>query len=106
MEEASETRPCALTFRPEFPQRPGMNRSFFRTACRADELRQIVVLQVNVCVSASRAQSLGLELSTEALDWNSLPPDMTGCMGPVPLKRAIQRSWNTHRQSDPGGRFS
>ncbi|MCT4364571.1 MAG: ATP-dependent chaperone ClpB [Synechococcaceae cyanobacterium MAG-AL1] len=79
-------------FRPEFLNR--LDESIIFHSLRADELREIVVLQVERLRQRLESRKLGLELSTEALDWIAAA-GYDPVYGARPLKRAIQRELET-----------
>ena len=79
-------------FRPEFLNR--LDESIIFHSLRSEELRQIVVLQVERLRRRLEGRKLGLELSTAALDWLA-SAGYDPVYGARPLKRAIQRQLET-----------
>jgi ATP-dependent Clp protease ATP-binding subunit ClpB len=79
-------------FRPEFLNR--LDESIIFHSLRSEELRQIVVLQVERLRQRLEGRKLGLELSTAALDWIATA-GYDPVYGARPLKRAIQRELET-----------
>ena len=79
-------------FRPEFLNR--LDESIIFHSLRSEELRQIVVLQVERLRQRLEGRKLGLELSTTALDWIATA-GYDPVYGARPLKRAIQRELET-----------
>jgi len=79
-------------FRPEFLNR--LDESIIFHSLRAEELREIVVLQIERLRQRLEGRKLGLELSTEALDWIAAA-GYDPVYGARPLKRAIQRELET-----------
>jgi ATP-dependent Clp protease ATP-binding subunit ClpB len=79
-------------FRPEFLNR--LDESIIFHSLTQAELRQIVELQVQRLAQRLEEKKLGLELSTEALDWLA-GVGYDPVYGARPLKRAIQRELET-----------
>jgi ATP-dependent Clp protease ATP-binding subunit ClpB len=79
-------------FRPEFLNR--LDESIIFHSLTQAELRQIVELQVRRLAQRLEEKKLGLELSTEALDWLA-GVGYDPVYGARPLKRAIQRELET-----------
>jgi ATP-dependent Clp protease ATP-binding subunit ClpB len=79
-------------FRPEFLNR--LDESIIFHSLRSEELRQIVVLQVERLRRRLEGRKMGLELSTAALDWLA-SAGYDPVYGARPLKRAIQRQLET-----------
>ena len=79
-------------FRPEFLNR--LDESIIFHSLRADELRQIVELQVKRLAKRLEDRKLGLELDEPALDWLA-GVGYDPVYGARPLKRAIQRQLET-----------
>ncbi|MEB3333219.1 MAG: AAA family ATPase, partial [Synechococcaceae cyanobacterium] len=79
-------------FRPEFLNR--LDESIIFHSLKAEELRQIVELQVKRLAQRLEEKKLTLELSAEALDWLA-GVGYDPVYGARPLKRAIQRELET-----------
>ncbi|QPN59381.1 ATP-dependent chaperone ClpB [Synechococcus sp. CBW1002] len=79
-------------FRPEFLNR--LDESIIFHSLKAEELRQIVDLQVQRLARRLEERKLSLKLSTEALDWLAAV-GYDPVYGARPLKRAIQRELET-----------
>ncbi|MCT0212983.1 MULTISPECIES: ATP-dependent chaperone ClpB [unclassified Synechococcus] len=79
-------------FRPEFLNR--LDETIIFHSLRAEELRQIVVLQVERLRRRLEERKLDLTLSTAALDWIATV-GYDPVYGARPLKRAIQRELET-----------
>jgi ATP-dependent Clp protease ATP-binding subunit ClpB len=79
-------------FRPEFLNR--LDESIIFHSLKAEELRQIVVLQVQRLARRLEDRKLGLELDGAALDWLAAV-GYDPVYGARPLKRAIQRELET-----------
>jgi ATP-dependent Clp protease ATP-binding subunit ClpB len=79
-------------FRPEFLNR--LDESIIFHSLKAEELRQIVDLQVQRLARRLEERKLSLQLSTEALDWLAAV-GYDPVYGARPLKRAIQRELET-----------
>jgi ATP-dependent Clp protease ATP-binding subunit ClpB len=79
-------------FRPEFLNR--LDETIIFHSLSSEELRQIVVLQVERLRRRLEDRKLGLELSTAALDWIA-NAGYDPVYGARPLKRAIQRQLET-----------
>ena len=79
-------------FRPEFLNR--LDETIIFHSLRADELRQIVELQVKRLSKRLEEKKLGLQLDGEALDWLA-GVGYDPVYGARPLKRAIQRELET-----------
>jgi ATP-dependent Clp protease ATP-binding subunit ClpB len=79
-------------FRPEFLNR--LDESIIFHSLRADELRQIVDLQVKRLAKRLDDRKLALELDGPALDWLA-GVGYDPVYGARPLKRAIQRQLET-----------
>jgi ATP-dependent Clp protease ATP-binding subunit ClpB len=79
-------------FRPEFLNR--LDESIIFHSLKAEELRQIVDLQVKRLAKRLQERKLGLQLDGEALDWLA-GVGYDPVYGARPLKRAIQRELET-----------
>ncbi|MFM8277189.1 MAG: AAA family ATPase, partial [Cyanobium sp.] len=79
-------------FRPEFLNR--LDESIIFHSLKAEELRQIVELQVKRLAKRLEEKKLGLRLDAEALDWLA-GVGYDPVYGARPLKRAIQRELET-----------
>ncbi|MFN5194258.1 MAG: ATP-dependent chaperone ClpB [Cyanobacteriota bacterium] len=79
-------------FRPEFLNR--LDETIIFHSLRAEELRQIVELQVQRLASRLEDRKIGLELDPAALDWVA-GVGYDPVYGARPLKRAIQRQLET-----------
>ena len=79
-------------FRPEFLNR--LDETIIFHSLRREELRQIVVLQVNRLRERLGDRKLGLEISDRAADWLA-NAGYDPVYGARPLKRAIQRELET-----------
>ncbi len=79
-------------FRPEFLNR--LDESIIFHSLKAEELRQIVELQVQRLARRLEERKLGLELDAAALDWLAAV-GYDPVYGARPLKRAIQRELET-----------
>ena len=79
-------------FRPEFLNR--LDESIIFHSLKAEELRQIVELQVKRLAKRLEEKKLGLQLDGEALDWLA-GVGYDPVYGARPLKRAIQRELET-----------
>jgi ATP-dependent Clp protease ATP-binding subunit ClpB len=79
-------------FRPEFLNR--LDESIIFHSLKAEELRQIVELQVKRLARRLEEKKLGLQLDGEALDWLA-GVGYDPVYGARPLKRAIQRELET-----------
>lgn len=79
-------------FRPEFLNR--LDETIIFHSLRREELRQIVVLQVNRLRERLGDRKLGLEISDTAADWLA-NAGYDPVYGARPLKRAIQRELET-----------
>ncbi|MEB3305260.1 MAG: ATP-dependent chaperone ClpB [Cyanobacteriota bacterium] len=79
-------------FRPEFLNR--LDESIIFHSLKAEELRQIVDLQVKRLAKRLEERKLGLQLDGEALDWLA-GVGYDPVYGARPLKRAIQRELET-----------
>jgi len=79
-------------FRPEFLNR--LDESIFFHSLKAEELRQIVELQVKRLARRLEDKKLGLQVDGEALDWLA-GVGYDPVYGARPLKRAIQRELET-----------
>ncbi|MFN7820504.1 MAG: ATP-dependent chaperone ClpB, partial [Cyanobacteriota bacterium] len=79
-------------FRPEFLNR--LDETIIFHSLKAEELRQIVDLQVKRLAKRLEERKLGLELDGEALDWLA-GVGYDPVYGARPLKRAIQRELET-----------
>jgi ATP-dependent Clp protease ATP-binding subunit ClpB len=79
-------------FRPEFLNR--LDESIIFHSLKAEELRQIVELQVKRLARRLEDKKLGLEVDPEALDWLA-GVGYDPVYGARPLKRAIQRELET-----------
>jgi ATP-dependent Clp protease ATP-binding subunit ClpB len=79
-------------FRPEFLNR--LDESIIFHSLRAEELRQIVELQVKRLARRLEEKKLGLQVDGEALDWLA-GVGYDPVYGARPLKRAIQRELET-----------
>jgi ATP-dependent Clp protease ATP-binding subunit ClpB len=79
-------------FRPEFLNR--LDESIIFHSLRAEELRQIVELQVKRLARRLEEKKLGLQVEGEALDWLA-GVGYDPVYGARPLKRAIQRELET-----------
>ncbi|RZO50406.1 MAG: ATP-dependent chaperone ClpB [Prochlorococcus sp. MED-G132] len=79
-------------FRPEFLNR--LDETIIFHSLRREELRQIVVLQVNRLRERLGDHKLGLEISDKAADWLA-NAGYDPVYGARPLKRAIQRELET-----------
>ncbi|WP_216923203.1 ATP-dependent chaperone ClpB [Synechococcus sp. CCAP 1479/9] len=79
-------------FRPEFLNR--LDESIIFHSLKAEELRQIVELQVQRLARRLEERKLGLELDSAALDWLAAV-GYDPVYGARPLKRAIQRELET-----------
>jgi ATP-dependent Clp protease ATP-binding subunit ClpB len=79
-------------FRPEFLNR--LDESIIFHSLKADELRQIVELQVKRLTRRLEDKKLGLALDGKALDWLAAV-GYDPVYGARPLKRAIQRELET-----------
>ncbi|MFN9546689.1 MAG: ATP-dependent chaperone ClpB [Cyanobacteriota bacterium] len=79
-------------FRPEFLNR--LDESIIFHSLKAEELRQIVELQVKRLAKRLEDKKLGLQLDGEALDWLA-GVGYDPVYGARPLKRAIQRELET-----------
>jgi ATP-dependent Clp protease ATP-binding subunit ClpB len=79
-------------FRPEFLNR--LDESIIFHSLKAEELRQIVELQVKRLTKRLEDKKLGLRLDSEALDWLA-GVGYDPVYGARPLKRAIQRELET-----------
>ncbi len=79
-------------FRPEFLNR--LDESIIFHSLKAEELRQIVELQVKRLARRLEDRKLGLELDGNALDWLAAV-GYDPVYGARPLKRAIQRELET-----------
>jgi len=79
-------------FRPEFLNR--LDESIIFHSLRAEELRQIVELQVRRLAKRLEEKKLGLQVDAEALDWLA-GVGYDPVYGARPLKRAIQRELET-----------
>jgi len=79
-------------FRPEFLNR--LDETIIFHSLRAEELRQIVELQVQRLAKRLQEKKLGLQINAEALDWLA-GVGYDPVYGARPLKRAIQRELET-----------
>ena len=79
-------------FRPEFLNR--LDESIIFHSLKAEELRQIVELQVKRLAKRLEEKKLGLQVDDEALDWLAAV-GYDPVYGARPLKRAIQRELET-----------
>jgi ATP-dependent Clp protease ATP-binding subunit ClpB len=79
-------------FRPEFLNR--LDESIIFHSLKAEELRQIVDLQVKRLARRLEEKKLGLQVEGEALDWLA-GVGYDPVYGARPLKRAIQRELET-----------
>jgi ATP-dependent Clp protease ATP-binding subunit ClpB len=79
-------------FRPEFLNR--LDETIIFHSLKAEELRQIVELQVKRLAKRLEEKKLGLQLDTAALDWLAAV-GYDPVYGARPLKRAIQRELET-----------
>jgi ATP-dependent Clp protease ATP-binding subunit ClpB len=79
-------------FRPEFLNR--LDESIIFHSLKAEELRQIVELQVKRLAKRLEEKKLGLQLDNESLDWLA-GVGYDPVYGARPLKRAIQRELET-----------
>jgi ATP-dependent Clp protease ATP-binding subunit ClpB len=79
-------------FRPEFLNR--LDETIIFHSLKAEELRQIVDLQVKRLTKRLEERKLGLQLDGEALDWLA-GVGYDPVYGARPLKRAIQRELET-----------
>jgi len=79
-------------FRPEFLNR--LDETIIFHSLKAEELRQIVELQVKRLAQRLEDRKLGLELGADALDWLA-GVGYDPVYGARPLKRAIQRELET-----------
>ena len=79
-------------FRPEFLNR--LDESIIFHSLRAEELREIVELQVQRLAQRLEDKKLGLQLNADALDWLAAV-GYDPVYGARPLKRAIQRELET-----------
>ncbi|MFM7236599.1 MAG: ATP-dependent chaperone ClpB, partial [Cyanobium sp.] len=79
-------------FRPEFLNR--LDETIIFHSLKAEELRQIVDLQVKRLARRLEEKKLGLQLDSEALDWLA-GVGYDPVYGARPLKRAIQRELET-----------
>jgi ATP-dependent Clp protease ATP-binding subunit ClpB len=79
-------------FRPEFLNR--LDETIIFHSLKAEELRQIVELQVKRLAKRLEEKKLGLRLDGEALDWLA-GVGYDPVYGARPLKRAIQRELET-----------
>jgi ATP-dependent Clp protease ATP-binding subunit ClpB len=79
-------------FRPEFLNR--LDETIIFHSLRAEELRQIVELQVQRLARRLQEKKLGLQINTDALDWLA-GVGYDPVYGARPLKRAIQRELET-----------
>jgi ATP-dependent Clp protease ATP-binding subunit ClpB len=79
-------------FRPEFLNR--LDESIIFHSLKAEELRQIVELQVKRLARRLEDKKLGLQVDGEALDWLA-GVGYDPVYGARPLKRAIQRELET-----------
>jgi ATP-dependent Clp protease ATP-binding subunit ClpB len=79
-------------FRPEFLNR--LDESIIFHSLKAEELRQIVELQVKRLAKRLEEKKLGLQVEAEALDWLA-GVGYDPVYGARPLKRAIQRELET-----------
>ncbi len=79
-------------FRPEFLNR--LDETIIFHSLRADELRQIVGLQVQRLAKRLEDRKINLETSSESLDWLA-SAGYDPVYGARPLKRAIQRQLET-----------
>jgi ATP-dependent Clp protease ATP-binding subunit ClpB len=79
-------------FRPEFLNR--LDESIIFHSLKAEELRQIVELQVKRLAKRLEEKKLGLQLDDESLDWLA-GVGYDPVYGARPLKRAIQRELET-----------
>ena len=79
-------------FRPEFLNR--LDESIIFHSLKAEELRQIVELQVKRLARRLEDKKLGLQVDAEALDWLA-GVGYDPVYGARPLKRAIQRELET-----------
>jgi ATP-dependent Clp protease ATP-binding subunit ClpB len=79
-------------FRPEFLNR--LDESIIFHSLKADELRQIVELQVKRLARRLEEKKLGLQVHSDALDWLA-GVGYDPVYGARPLKRAIQRELET-----------
>jgi ATP-dependent Clp protease ATP-binding subunit ClpB len=79
-------------FRPEFLNR--LDETIIFHSLKAEELRQIVDLQVKRLAKRLEEKKLGLQLDGEALDWLA-GVGYDPVYGARPLKRAIQRELET-----------
>ncbi|MFN6353271.1 MAG: ATP-dependent chaperone ClpB, partial [Cyanobacteriota bacterium] len=79
-------------FRPEFLNR--LDETIIFHSLKAEELRQIVELQVKRLTKRLEDKKLGLRLDSEALDWLA-GVGYDPVYGARPLKRAIQRELET-----------
>ncbi|MFM7550148.1 MAG: ATP-dependent chaperone ClpB, partial [Cyanobacteriota bacterium] len=79
-------------FRPEFLNR--LDESIIFHSLKAEELRQIVELQVKRLAKRLEEKKLGLLVEGEALDWLA-GVGYDPVYGARPLKRAIQRELET-----------
>ncbi|MFM7641034.1 MAG: ATP-dependent chaperone ClpB [Cyanobium sp.] len=79
-------------FRPEFLNR--LDETIIFHSLKAEELRQIVDLQVKQLAKRLEERKLGLQLDGEALDWLA-GVGYDPVYGARPLKRAIQRELET-----------
>jgi ATP-dependent Clp protease ATP-binding subunit ClpB len=79
-------------FRPEFLNR--LDESIIFHSLKAEELRQIVELQVKRLARRLEEKKLGLQMEGEALDWLA-GVGYDPVYGARPLKRAVQRELET-----------
>ena len=79
-------------FRPEFLNR--LDESIIFHSLKAEELRQIVELQVKRLAKRLEEKKLGLQVQADALDWLA-GVGYDPVYGARPLKRAIQRELET-----------
>jgi ATP-dependent Clp protease ATP-binding subunit ClpB len=79
-------------FRPEFLNR--LDESIIFHSLRAEELREIVELQVQRLAKRLEERKLELQLNADALDWLAAV-GYDPVYGARPLKRAIQRELET-----------
>jgi ATP-dependent Clp protease ATP-binding subunit ClpB len=84
--------PARHAFRPEFLNR--LDESIIFHSLKAEELRQIVELQVKRLARRLEEKKLALQLDGEALDWLA-GVGYDPVYGARPLKRAIQRELET-----------
>jgi len=87
-----QTRPLQAHFRPEFLNR--LDESIIFHSLKAEELRQIVELQVKRLARRLEDKKLGLQVEDDALDWLA-GVGYDPVYGARPLKRAIQRELET-----------